>query len=215
MCEPSSILTGVSLAAAAGGAASSVAGQSAQNSAAKAVERQKAEAIDEQIQENRRRATADYLAKVQDEQLRQAQEMQALAEETNDLSKKERDANSKAVLAAGESGVVGQSLAAIQNDYRLQMDQTAARLGINQEQANFQHKRNIDAYGQEYRNRATAVQPYQQQSVRPVDWFGPVFGAFGQGLNTAVNTQAFVGSGQKVNPLTKALIPEGAGGPVR
>lgn len=213
MCEPATILTRVSLAVAAGGAATSVAGQSAQNSAAKQVERQKAEAIDEQIQENRRRATADYLAKVQDEQLRQAQEMQALAEETNDLSKKERDANSKAVVAAGESGVVGQSLAAIQNDYRLQMDQAASRLGINQEQSNYQHKRNIDAYGQEYRNRATAVQPYQQQPVKPVDYFGPIFGGVGAGLDTGVRTGAFVGSSQKVNPLAQALVPPKAGGP--
>jgi hypothetical protein len=199
---------------AAAGAGASIAGQSAQSSAAKQVEQQKADAVNEQIVEGRRRATADYIAKVQDEQLIQSQEMQALEEKELDLSKRERHAVAQTNVAAAESGVAGQSLAAIQNDYRLQMDQAAARLGINQEQANYQHTRNIQAYGTEYQNRATAVQPYQKQPVKPVDYFGPIFGAFGQGLNTAVNTQAFVGNGQsKINPL--ALVPPSAGGPVR
>jgi hypothetical protein len=212
-CEPATILTGVSLAVAAGGAASSIAGQSAQNSAAKQVESQKAEAVNDQITENRRRATADYIAKVQDEQLQQAQEMQALEEKELDLAKRERHATAQTIVAASESGVAGQSLAAIQNDYRLQMDQAAARLGINQEQANYAHTRNIQAYGTEYQNRATAVMPYQKQPVKPVDYFGPIFGVAGAGLDMGVRTGAFVGTGQKMNPLTQAMIPAKSGGP--
>ena len=49
MCEPATILTGVSLAVAAGGAASSIAGQSQANSAAKQVEGQKSDAVNDQI----------------------------------------------------------------------------------------------------------------------------------------------------------------------
>jgi hypothetical protein len=212
-CEPTS-LTLASLAIAGAGAGASIAGQSQANSAANQVEQQKANAVDEQIKENRRRATSDYIAKVQDEQLQQVQEQQRLAEQELDLSKRERHASSQATVAAAESGVAGQSLAAIQADYRLQMDQAAARLGVNQDQANYQHTRNIQAYGVEYNNRATSIQPYQKQPVKPVDYFGPIFGAVGQGLNTGVNTQAFVGSGQsKANPL--ALVPPNAGGPVR
>lgn len=210
-CEPTS-LTLASMGVAVAGAGTSIAGQVQQNSAAKQVERQKAEAVDEQITENRRRATADFLAKVQDEQLQQSQEQQALEEHLGDLKKQERDANSKAIVAAGESGVVGQSLSAIRADYRLQMEQAAARLGINQEQADWQHTRNIQAYGVEYNNRATSIQPYQQQPVKPVDYFGPIFGAVGQSLNTMVNTQAIRGMGEKFNPL---LTPESAGGPTR
>lgn len=212
MCEPAS-LTVASMGLAAAGAGASIAGQSQANSAAKQVERQKAEAVDEQIRENRRRASADYLAKVQDEMLQEYQEKQRLAEQELDLSKRERHAGAQADVAASESGVSGQSLAMIHADYRLQMDQTAARLGVNQDQANYQHKRNIDAYGQEYRNRATAVQPYQQQPVKPVDYFSPVFGALSAGLDTGVRTGAFVGSSQKVNPLAQAMVPAKSGGP--
>lgn len=212
MCEPAT-LTAASVAISAAGAGASIAGQTQQNSAARAVERQKSEAVNDQITENRRRATADFIAKVQDEQLQQAQEEQALEEKELDLSNRERHAVAQTNVAASESGVVGQSLAAIQNDYRLQMDQAAARLGINQDQANYQHKRNIQAYGQEYQNRATAVQPYQQQPVKPVDYFGPIFGAAGAGLDAGVRTGAFVGSSQKVNPLAQAMVPAKSGGP--
>lgn len=212
MCEPAT-LTGASLVIAAAGAGTSIAGQGQQRSAAQQVEEQKAAAVNAQIIENRRRATADYIAQVQDEQLQRAQEEQALVEKELDLARHERDANSKAVVAASESGVTGQSLAAIQQDYRLQTDQAAARLGVNQDMANYQHKRNIDAMGVVYQNRATSVQPYQKQQVKPVDYFGPIFSTLGTGLDAGVRTGAFVGSGQKVNPLTQAMIPPKAGGP--
>lgn len=215
MCEPAT-LTGASLMIAAAGAGTSIAGQSQQRSAAQQVEEQKAASVNEQIFENRRRATADYIAQVQDEQLLQRQEEQALAEKELDLARHERDANSKAVVAASESGVTGQSLAAIQQDYRLQTDQAAARLGVNQDNANYQHKRNIDAMGTVYHNRATAVQPYQQQQVKPVDYFGPIFGVAQAGLNTGVQTGVFTSATdrgtQKFNPL---LTPPAAGGPIR
>ncbi len=210
-CEPVSVLTGLSLAVAAGGAASSIAGQQGQNSAAKQVQDQNAKAVDDQIIENRKRATQDYLMAVQDEQLQQAQERQALVEKELDLSRTERDANSKAVVAAAESGVSGQSLAAIQADYRFQQDQAAAKLGINQDNANYQHSRNIDAHGVQYRNRATSIQPYQRQPVKPVDYFGPIFGAVGAGLNAGVQTGAFRGA----SPFDKSLVPPAAGGPIR
>lgn len=210
-CEPAT-LTMASMGIAAAGAGASIAGQSQANSAAKQVEQQKEKAVDEQIRENRRRATSDYLAKVQDEMLIEYQEKQALAEREIDMNRTARAAGASANVAAAESGVAGQSLAAIHADYQFQLEQAKGRLGINQEQANYQHTRNIQAYGKEYENRATAVQPYQKQPVKPVDYFGPIFGAFGQSLNTAVNTQLFTGA---TNPFAKSLIPENAGGPTR
>lgn len=212
MCEPLS-LTAASLAIAGASAGASVAGQSQANSAAKQVENQKAEAVNDQITENRKRATSDFIAKVQDEQLQQAQEQQALEEKELDLNKRERHAGAQADVAAAESGVSGQSLAMIHADYRFQMDSAAARLGVTQDQANYQHGRNIDAYGREYTNRATAIQPYQQQNVKPVDYFGPIFGVAQAGLDAGVRTGAFIGSSQKVNPLAQALVPPTAGGP--
>jgi hypothetical protein len=193
-------------------AGTSIMGQQAQNKAANQVEQQKANAVDDQMKENRRRATSDYIAKVQDEQLLQAQEQESLVEQKIDLQKRERHAVAQTTVAAAEAGVAGQSLAAIQNDYRLQMDQAAGRLGINQDRANYQHTRNIQAYGVEYNNRATSIQPYQKQPVKPVDYFGPIFGVAQAGLDTGVRTGAFTGM---TNPFSQALIPEKAGGPQR
>jgi hypothetical protein len=184
-------MTAVSLGVAAGGAGASIAGQSQQNSAARQVEQQKANAIDKQIAENRRRATQDYIASVTDERTLQDQEHQALTEKKLDIAKVGRDATSQAKVAAAESGVAGQSLAVIQNDYAMQMEQAAGRLGNNQHFADAQHERNIQAHGRVYENRVSQVQPYQQQPVKPVDYFGPIFGIAGAGVNTAVATGAY------------------------
>lgn len=194
-CEPTS-LTLASMGIAAAGAGASIAGQSQQHDAAEQVEQQRADAVNEQIAENRTRATESYLRSIEDEMLQQSQEHLALDEKKMDLAKAERAGVSSATVAAAESGVVGQSLAAIQSDYRLQMDQAAMRLGVNQENADYQHTRNIQAYGVEYRNRAESVKPYQKNPVAPVNWFGPIFGVAQAGLDMGVRTGALV------NPLT-------------
>lgn len=211
-CEPAT-LTMASMGVAAAGAGTSIMGQRAQNSAAKQVEDQKAAAVNDQIIENRRRATSDYLMKVQDEMLQEYQEKQRLAEQELDLNRKERRAGASADVAAAESGVSGQSLAAIHADYAFQVEQAKGRLGISQDWANYSHKRAIDAYGVEFNNRATSIQPYQRQPIKNVDYYGPIFGMLGAGLDTGVRTGAFVGTGQKINPLAQALIPPKAGGP--
>ena len=178
------------------GAGASIYGQTQQNEAAQQVENQRAEAVDEQITETRKRATSDYLNKVQDEMLQEAQEKQALAEKERDLDRNERSAGATATVAAAESGVAGQSLAAIQQDYRYQIEQAKGRLGLNQEKANYQHARAVQAYRTEYDNRANSITPYQKNPVKPVDYFGPIFSLAQAGLDTGVRTGAFI------NPLT-------------
>ncbi|MEK6803929.1 MAG: hypothetical protein AABZ34_14865 [Nitrospirota bacterium] len=195
MCEPLT-LTAVSTGIAAMGAGASIYGQTQQNEAAQQVENQRAEAVDEQITETRKRATSDYLNKVQDEMLQEAQEKQALAEKERDLDRNERSAGATATVAAAESGVAGQSLAAIQQDYRYQIEQAKGRLGLNQEKANYQHARAVQAYRTEYDNRANSITPYQKNPVKPVDYFGPIFSLAQAGLDTGVRTGAFI------NPLT-------------
>lgn len=195
MCEPAS-LTIASMAIAGAGAGASILGQQSQNSAAKQVEKQKENAVERQISENRRRASEEYVQSVMDEQLQQRQENEALVEQNIDLARTERDAVAKSNVAAGESGVAGQSLAAIQNDYRFQMDQAAGRLGISQAWRDHQHSRNIDAAGRTYENRVASVQPYAQQPVKPIDWYGPIFSAAGQSLDVATRVGAF-----RTNPL--------------
>lgn len=198
-CEAVSISMGIGAAVAAASAAASVQGQEQQANAAHDVQRQKGDAVTRQIEENRRRATADYIISVQDEQLADSQEEESLTEKKVDLARTERDAVSQATVAAAEANVTGQSLAMIQADYRFQMDQAASRLGINRQWSSYQHKRNIDAAGVEYTNRASSVQPYQKQPVKPVDWFGPTFAAVGQVNDLAVRSEAYRGGFK--NPL--------------
>ncbi len=199
-CEPVSLTT-ASMGVAAMGAGASIFGQQQQHEAAQAVEDQKASAVDEQIVETRKRATADFLAKVEDEMLQQSQEKQALAEKENDLAKAERSGRATATVSAAESGVAGQTLADIQAQYRWEMDQAAVRLGVNQENANYQHTRNIQAFTTEYYNRSSAVKPYQKNPIKPVDYFGPIFSAASQGLDMGVRTSAFI------NPLAPKSPP--------
>ncbi|MBS0169421.1 MAG: hypothetical protein JSR62_03635 [Nitrospira sp.] len=194
-CEPAS-LTLASMGMAAAGAGASLYGQSQQHEAAEQVEQQKADAVNEQITTNRKRATEDYLQTVEDEMLQQAQEKQALAVKEQDLYKAERAGASSAKVAAAESGVVGQYLEAIQADYRRQTDEAAMRLGVNQGNADYQHTRNIEAATTIYNNRSTSVMPYQKNPVKPVDWFGPIFGVAQAGLDMGVRTGALI------NPLT-------------
>ncbi|ULA59505.1 MAG: hypothetical protein LZF60_140044 [Nitrospira sp.] len=201
-CEPVS-LTAASMGVAAMGAGASIYGQHQQNEAASQVEQQRAEAVDEQIHENRKRATADYLQKVEDEILADSQEKQALAEKQHDLDRNERAAGATAKVTAAESGVAGQTLADIQQDYRYQVEQTKARLGLNQENSSYQHSRMIDAYRTEYENRANAVKPYQKNPVKPTDWFGPLFSVAQAGLNTGIQTGAFVNPLLQKPPATK------------
>ncbi|MBS0180012.1 MAG: hypothetical protein JSR20_14750 [Nitrospira sp.] len=194
MCEPTSLALG-SMALSAAGAGASLYGQSQQHEAAQQVEDQKAAAVDEQITETRKRATSDYLKSVMDERLRQAQEHQARAEQEDDMSRNERAASSTATVAAAESGVAGSYLAAIQADYRLKMDQAKARLRTNQDMTDYQHTRNIQAFGTEYENRANSIKPYQKNPVKTVDYFGPLFSVAQAGLDMGVRTGAFI------NPL--------------
>lgn len=194
MCEPTSLTLGA-MALSAAGAGASIYGQSQQHEAAQQVEDQKAAAVDDAIAETRKRATSDYLAKVQDEMLADAQEKQALAEKEHDLDRSERAASSTATVAAAESGVAGQSLAAIQADYRFQVEQAKGRLGLNQENQSYQHSRAIQAYQTEYDNRANSIKPYQKNPVKPVDYFGPIFQVAQAGLDMGVRTGAFI------NPL--------------
>ena len=72
-CDPVS-LTVASVAIAGAGAGASIAGQQQANSAGKQVEKQKQDAVTKQIEENRARATSDYIASVNDERTQQAQE---------------------------------------------------------------------------------------------------------------------------------------------
>ena len=90
----------------------------------------------------------------------------------------------------------GQSLAIVEQEYMAQMEVAAGRLGISQQWRDSQHQRNVEAQGRVYANRVSQVQPYQQQPVKPVDFYGPIFGIAQTAIDTSIRTGAF-----RSNPL--------------
>lgn len=192
MCEPVSITMGVM---AAGAAVTSIVGANNARQAAKGTEENRRKSVESQIAENRRRATADYIQTVRDEQLTQRQEEDSVTQKIQDQSFTERAAASTAKVSAAERGVSGQSLALIDADYRYQTDVASSRLQLNQDQANYQHKRNIQNAGAEYNNRASSLTPYIPKPQAPVDYLGPIFQAGGQAMSGGVSTGAFKKAG--------------------
>lgn len=196
LCDPVS-MTVASAGLAGGGAVSSIIGQNTSRQMAKGTQNQLFLARQQQIAENQRRATADYIQQTSDENLKMTQEHQSLAEQKNDNTKTQRRGDAEANVAAAEGNVAGHNLAEIHSDYQQQTDFINSRLEANQQWADYQHTRDDQAYLDQYLNRATSIQPYQEQVQAPVDYFGPVFGAMGQTASAGMQAKAAFGG----NPL--------------
>jgi len=177
---------------AAAGAAASIAGQHQQRKASKSYEDSQSRAVDYRITETRKRATDDYLNQVRLEQTQQRQEEEAVVEKSMDLARQTNDAVATGVASAAERGIAGgRTVESILFDYRFQEDIEIGRMRENQELRNRQHAENLSTYKTRYYNQASSIQPYQQKPIAPVDYFTPIFGAFGQTINTGVNTGTF------------------------
>lgn len=198
MCEPVTISMGVMAAV---GAGLSIAGQSQQQSTAKEMERRKQAAQADLIQENRRRATKDYLQQVSGEQLQQRQETEAVAEKSFDIARQARQTTATGMASAAERGVTGRTIQQIAADYDTQADWETGRIKENQKFANIQHARKIQGYGDQFDYRQSAVKPYTPQAVAPVDYFGPIFGAAAQTVSTGVGT-GLIGGGKANGSIT-------------
>lgn len=168
---------------AAGAATSMIAANNARK-VAKGNENAQKNAVDDQIIENRKRATNDYLREVRLEQLQSAQENEALAEKSSDMSRNTLEAKGTAVASAAERGVAGNSLDMILADFDFQQNNEVGRLRINQQMKDQQHQENAGGYADQFSARVTAVKPYVPRTQAPVDYFTPVFG-LGAGLATA------------------------------
>lgn len=189
MCEPVTITMGVMAAA---GAATSIMGQQQQKKAAEGYENEKTRAVDYQISETRKRATDDYINQVRLEQTQQRQEQEAVVEKSSDLHRQGTAAVATGAASAAERNVAGgRTLDSILADYRFQEEFEIGRLRENQKLKNLQHAERVKQYQTQYYNRSTQVQPYQKKPIQPVDYFGPIFGAVGQTINTGVATGAF------------------------
>jgi hypothetical protein len=190
MCEPVTIMGGL----AAAGAATSIMGQMQAHKAGESVEEARRIEQENMIAENRRRTTNDYLTQTRLERDQQSQEEAAVAMKGADIAKETRRTVATGTASAAERGVSGRTIDDIAADYDFQANEETGRLKQNQADANRQHEEAIKGYGTQYSNRIADVRPYVKQPVKPVDYFGPIFGAASQTLGTGVASGAFKAS---------------------
>lgn len=164
------------------------------------------------IEENRRRATHDYLTNVRLEQTQQQQEFESVAQKSVDVQQQATRSIATGMASAAERGVAGRTVDQIVADFDYMANEETGRLKENQKIANLQHGENIRSYGTEYSNRLAAVKPYVKQPAKPIDIFGPIFSVGAQTLSTGASMarasggfdKAFLGSGfgaERYNPL--------------
>ncbi|MDK2742111.1 MAG: hypothetical protein NDI90_04295 [Nitrospira sp. BO4] len=138
------------------------------------------------IEENRRRATHDYLTNTRLEQQQEDQEKAALAQKVVDLQMQADRSIATGIASAAERGVAGRTVDQIVSDFDFMANEESGRLKENQKLASLQHGENIRSLGTEYSNRIAAVKPYVKQPAKPIDFFGPIFQAGAQTLSTDV-----------------------------
>jgi hypothetical protein len=185
---------------AAGSAAMSIAGQFQAAGAHNSSEEARRIANQNAMDENRRRATHDYLTQTRLEREQQAQEVASVAQKSFDVRREATRSVGTALASAAERGVAGRTVDMIAADFDFMADEETGRLRANQKLANRQHDENIRASGTEWQNRVTSIQPYQKTPAKPIDFFGPVFQAGAQTLQTGVSTGAFKGLTAPTSP---------------
>jgi hypothetical protein len=187
MCEPVTITMGVMAAA---GAATSIMGQQQAKKQAESVEEARRIEQENVITENRRRATDDYLNTTRMERDQQSQEEAAVALKSGDVMKETKRSVATATASAAERGVAGRTIEDLAADYDFQANEETGRLKENQKLSNQSHSENIRGMGTNYSNRIADVRPYIKAPVKPVDYFGPIFGAGSQALSGHVAVEA-------------------------
>jgi hypothetical protein len=137
------------------------------------------------IEENRRRATHDYITSTRLEREQQSQEEAAVAQQVVDISRQTDRTIATGMASAAERGIAGRTVDQIAQDFDFMANEETGRLKENQKLANQQHGEQIRSLGTEWTNRVTAVKPYVKTPAKPIDWFGPVFQVGAQTLNFA------------------------------
>lgn len=149
------------------------------------------------IEENRRRATHDYITNVRLEQQQEDQEKAALAQKVVDIQMQADRSIATGMASAAERGVAGRTVDQIAADFDFMANEETGRLKENQKLADLQHGENIQSLGTEYSNRITAVKPYVKRPANQIDFFGPIFQAGAQTLNTGVGVAKAAGGFDK------------------
>ncbi len=139
------------------------------------------------IEENRRRATQDYLTNVRLEQEQQQQEYESVAQKSVDIQAQATRSVATGMASAAERGVAGRTVEMIAQDFDFMANEETGRLRENQRMADRQRSENIRGMGTEWQNRVTSIKPYVKTPAKQIDFFGPIFKAGVQTLgNVAV-----------------------------
>lgn len=182
MCEPVTLAMGGMAAA---GAATNIYGQFQAQGQHNAVEESRRLAQEDVIEENRRRATHDYITSTRLEREQQSQEEASVSQKSVDIQRQADSSIATGMASAAERGVAGRTVDQIAQDFDFMANEETGRLRENQKLANRQHSENIRSYGTEFSNRISAVKPYIKTPAKQIDFFGPIFQAGAQTLNTA------------------------------
>jgi len=209
MCEPISVGMGVMAIA---GAASSIMAQQQAASAGDATEEARRIEQDNVIEENRRRASEDYLNTVRLTQTRQEEEHSAVVQKVSDVRQQQAHSVATAGASAAERGVTGRTVDQIMSDYAFMASEEAGRLHENQSRADRQHGETIRAAQTEFNVRSTSIRPYVKQMQKPVDYFSPIFQAAGQTMGTYSAVQKSAGPGGSIPAVTGGAGVQTVGG---
>ncbi len=166
----------------------------------KAVEESRRQQQEINIEENRRRATHDYIESARLEQTQQAQEEESVAMQSFDIAQGSRRSTATGMASAAERGIAGRTVEQIAADFDFMANEEAGRLKQNQQISNQQHRENIRAMGTEHSNRIASVKPYIPTPAAPIDFFGPIFKAGAQTLGGSTNIAQAAGGWDKVLP---------------
>lgn len=143
---------------------------------------------DRQLAATRSEATASTRMALQDLDARNVEEMLATANANENLSREGEHLRSTAVVAAGESGVTGQSIDELLNDVK---SQTGRAIGTNKANLNISEAQNA-----RQRDQVIATGKSQYNSVQPVDikkpsLVGALLGVAGAGLQASDSISSY------------------------
>jgi len=162
------------------GAATNVMGQIQAKKTGEMVEEARRIEQENMITETRRRATSDYLNQTRMEQDQQNQEEAAVAVKSRDVVRETTRSIATGDASAAERGVAGRTVDQIASDFDFMSNEETGRLKENQKLANTHHDEAKRGYATQFSQRVADARPYIKQPQKPIDYFGPVFGAGSQ-----------------------------------
>lgn len=166
---------------------SNLMGFAAQKDAAESEEEynyQVALAQQRQMQENARRAMRSYFLNIDREQVRMLQEREAAAQKIEQSALAEAAARGTARVAAGEAGVAGNSVEALQQDFERQQAVLEESVLTNLDWKEDQSRVNMEAYRNQALARIGSVQGAPEREVSQPSLLASLIGVAGDAAGT-------------------------------